>query len=518
MDDGDYMLINMPLFNLNTKMKRHSEIPSEYKEELSLQLLYTNLNREVTLSFILLAIDIFLLVLDIASTKWWTRDVHVFSYFSYMHIILIFVPAVFLVFLYDSKVKLKLNVKMCRVMHWSINSLVLIFCALISICNGTIDRLPYPFIISMFCIGSTILLGKKERFAMYIFTYMLYVIGCIVIKPDIYHLVRETFFITILVVIALIVSYIQYSYYINDYINQRIILDQNRELDMLYRNAEEALKKRTEELNETVEYEKLRVAFFANISHELRTPLTVIFSAEQMMDLIISSEDFHSKRKDIKKYVEIVKQNCYRLIRLVANLIDITKIDAGYFSVTFKNCDVVKVVEDITLSVANFIEDRSISLIFDTEIEEMVISCDPDKIERIILNLLSNAVKFTPKDGSIYVNIYEKHDILEIHIKDTGIGIPEDMRDSIFDRFVQVDKTISRNHEGSGIGLSIVKSLVDLHDGKISLLSEAGKGSEFIIELPKRTAPYGEPVREHNFAGEKHNVEKINIEFSDIYK
>jgi signal transduction histidine kinase len=201
----------------------------------------------------------------------------------------------------------------------------------------------------------------------------------------------------------------------------------------------------------------------------------------------------------------------------VANLIDITKIDAGYFNVNLENCDVVKVVEDITLSVAAYIEHRDISLIFDTDIEELILACDPDKIERIILNLLSNAVKFTPKGGSIYVNLQDKADRIMIVVKDTGIGIPKDMCESIFERFVQVDKTISRNREGSGIGLSLVKSLVDMHEGGISLTSEEGQGSEFIIELPKKILDSKPSVLENGFMDEKQKVEKINIEFSDIY-
>jgi signal transduction histidine kinase len=370
----------------------------------------------------------------------------------------------------------------------------------------------------MFCIASVILLDKKERFVIYSASYLLYVIGSVMVNSDINLIMRNTFFISTLFILSLIVACIQYSSFINDFINRKTILDKNNELAGLYKATEDELKQRTKELYETVEYEKLRGAFFANISHELRTPLTVIFSAEQMMDLILKSEYYQNKNQDIKQYTEVIKQNCYRLIRLVANLIDITKIDAGYFNVVLENCDIIKVVEDITLSVAAYIEQRDINLIFDTEIEELTIACDPDKIERIMLNLLSNAIKFTPKGGTIYVNIYEKADGICIHVKDTGIGIPENMRHSIFERFVQVDKTISRNREGSGIGLSLVKSLVDMHGGNINLISEEGKGSEFIIELPKRIVEGNTETSESNFINENKNVEKINIEFSDIYQ
>jgi signal transduction histidine kinase len=369
----------------------------------------------------------------------------------------------------------------------------------------------------MFCIASIVLLKGKERLAIYALSYVIYVVGFAMQGCNIDIYVQNLIFVSLLFILALIVSRIQYYSFVNDFVNTKTIIEKNNEVDKLYRKAEEELKKRTEELNETVEYEKLRVAFFANISHELRTPLTVIFSAEQIIDLIIKEDNINKRKKDIGQYTEIIKQNCYRLIRLVANLIDITKIDAGYFSVNLENCDVVKVVEDITLSVAAYIEHRDVSLIFDTEVEELILACDPDKIERIMLNLLSNAVKFTPKGGSIYVNIHDKAESIIIVVKDTGIGIPKDMCESIFERFVQVDKTISRNHEGSGIGLSLVKSLVDMHEGSIKLISEEGEGSEFSIELPKRILDSKLPVLENGFMDEKQKVEKINIEFSDIY-
>lgn len=512
------MSTKIPYISSKIKDNINKKIFDEYKEEIYLHLLQINLKREAILSFILFAIVIFLLCLEIISTKGWSKNIHIYSYFSIMHISLMLIPIIFLLFCYYIRQNSILNIKLCRILHISLNFLVLSLCALISIGNSTNDKLPYSYIVAMFCIGSTVILEIKERLTIYMFSYFIYVIGSVIVEDNIYHLIGNIFFFTLIVVLALVVSHIQYTSYINDFINHKIILDKNTELDKLYKETEEVLTQRTNELIETVEYEKLRIAFFANISHELRTPLTVIFSAEQMLDLFLKKDDIENKKREVKGYMEVIKQNCYRLIRLVANLIDITKIDAGYFNVSFQNCDIIKIVEDITLSVAKFIEDMNINLIFDTEIEELTLACDPDKIERIMLNLLSNAVKFTPKGGAIYVNIYEKENIIEIHVKDTGIGIPESMRKSIFDRFIQVDKSITRNREGSGIGLSIVKSLVDMHNGTIRLISEEGKGSEFIIELPKRTISSGDTVKNINFESEKQNVEKINIEFSDIYQ
>jgi len=133
-----------------------------------------------------------------------------------------------------------------------------------------------------------------------------------------------------------------------------------------------------------------------------------------------------------------------------------------------------------------------------------------------MLNLLSNAIKFTDSGGNINVNIYDKGENIIISVKDSGIGISKDKQDIIFDRFRQVDKSLTRDHEGSGIGLSLVKSLVEMHGGKISIQSEYGKGSEFIIELPVKTVLEKSDKENHEMQQQGH-VEKIHLEFADIY-
>jgi len=266
-------------------------------------------------------------------------------------------------------------------------------------------------------------------------------------------------------------------------------------------------------LKEAIEYDTLKTEFFANLSHELRTPLNVILGVVELLRMDIMGSD--EKQFDIyMKRVKTLKQNCYRLLRLVNNLIDITKIDTNYFELNLQNYNIISIVEDITLSVVSFVEQKNLRLIFDTDVEEKIVACDPDKIERIMLNLLSNAIKFTKPGGEIYVNIYDKDEYILISVKDTGIGIEEDKKKIVFDRFRQADKSFTRNHEGSGIGLSLVKSLVELHGGEITLESEYGKGSEFIIKIPVTT------TKNHIVKAEnthKDYVELINIEFSDIY-
>ena len=287
------------------------------------------------------------------------------------------------------------------------------------------------------------------------------------------------------------------------------------------KKAEELEKNMNEKsrlLYEATEYEILRTEFFANISHELRTPINVILSSLQLLNLKTNdTNEINWCLNNYKKYPEIMKQNCYRLIRLINNLIDVTKIDSGYFNLNLINTNIVNVVEDITLSIVDYTENKGISLIFDTEVEEKTLACDPDKIERIILNLISNSLKFTEPGGSILVSILDEGQDLIISVKDTGIGISKNKQKIIFDRFIQVDKSLARNREGSGIGLSLVKSLVELHNGTITVKSELNKGSEFIIKLPSYLIEEkNDPVHTNNLYIQE-NSEKINIEFSDIY-
>jgi PAS domain S-box-containing protein len=281
---------------------------------------------------------------------------------------------------------------------------------------------------------------------------------------------------------------------------------------------DEALRKGAKEnerlLKESLKYDELKSEFFSNISHELRTPINVLLGTLQLLNLKkVGGEDAESQK--INKHIKIMKQNCYRLLRMTNNLIDITKMDTGFFEINLQNYNFIQVVEDITVSVAEYIENKGISLTFDTDVEEKIIALDADKIERIILNLLSNAVKFTKTNGSILVNIHDKGGSIEVTVSDTGIGIPEDKLEIIFERFRQVNSSLTRSSEGSGIGLSLVKSLVELHGGTIKVISQINKGSEFIMEFPCKTISKDgnkKPVA-HNIS----HVERISIEFSDIY-
>lgn len=273
----------------------------------------------------------------------------------------------------------------------------------------------------------------------------------------------------------------------------------------------------TEEItakNRMEETLKVQEEVFANVSHEIRTPLNLIFSTNQLMNLYLKDDSIEENKAKISECNNIIKQNCYRLIRLVNNIIDISKINKGYLELNLSNENIVNVIENIVQSVSKYIKGKGLNIIFDTNTEEKIIACDAAKIEKIILNLISNAIKFSNPDGSIFVNLADKGDNVEISVKDNGIGINKNQFNEIFERFKQVDKSLSRNAEGSGIGLSLVKSLVELHGGQVSVESELGKGSTFKIGLPCTTIKESGHIEKYN---DYNRIEIINAEFSDIY-
>lgn len=271
-------------------------------------------------------------------------------------------------------------------------------------------------------------------------------------------------------------------------------------------------------LKQELKYDRLKTEFIANISHELKTPLNIILSIVQLFELKKrGNENIDSITG--KRYLQVVTQNCYRLLRLINNLIDISRIDVGHLKMNFGNYDIVKIVEDITMSTVEHIESKNLNLIFDTEIEEKIIGVDRENMERIMLNLLSNAIKCSNENGTIWVNIYDSGDFIEISVKDNGVGIPEEMQERIFERFVQSSPLFTRTYEGSGIGLSLVKALVDAHGGKIRVESKVGIGSEFVVSLPNRLSKKDPTFLQSKLIedNKSNNVERIKIEFSDIY-
>ncbi|MGH4118622.1 ATP-binding protein [Clostridium sp.] len=259
---------------------------------------------------------------------------------------------------------------------------------------------------------------------------------------------------------------------------------------------------------------KLQGEFLVNISHELKTPLNVIFATAQLFDLFCNSGSLDDKKDSIIKYIDSIKQNSYRLSKLINNIVDLSKIEAGFYKLNLSNNNIVVLVEDIVMSLTNFTDIKGLNIIFDTDMEENIIACDPEAIDRIVLNLISNAIKFSEDGDEIFVSINDNNEFVEISVKDNGIGIEDENLAMIFDRFKQVDKSLSKNSEGTGIGLSLVKSLVELHGGSLSVESVFGEGSKFTVRLPSKKV-----IKESKLYINKLPIknENIRVELSDIY-
>jgi signal transduction histidine kinase/DNA-binding response OmpR family regulator len=256
------------------------------------------------------------------------------------------------------------------------------------------------------------------------------------------------------------------------------------------------------------ELNRIKSRFFANISHEFRTPLTLITGPVKQMLL----GEF---RGNLKEQYRMILRNGHRLLRLVNQLLDFSRLESGGMKLQVALINVIKYIKGLVLSFSSLAERNKITLKFDSEVESIMGYFDRDKLEKIISNLLSNAFKFTPKQGKIEVRIRVhkafsdkinntfltdhnvslqqspfkilNSDFVNITISNTGPGIPQDQMNKIFDRFYQVDDSVTRRQEGSGIGLALTKELVEIHHGKIDLqCSRTGQSTltTFTVSLP----------------------------------
>ncbi|MBK5243254.1 HAMP domain-containing sensor histidine kinase [Clostridium sp.] len=290
----------------------------------------------------------------------------------------------------------------------------------------------------------------------------------------------------------------------------------SKNIELTEKNIElENIVREFKEKEETLQYDKLKTDFFANVSHEFKTPLNIIMGAIQLLELYTSNGNIIDPQLKLNKYLKTMKVNSLRLLRLINNIIDLTKIDSDYSYVEFHNYNIVEVIDGVIQSIDTYAKIKSVHIIFEKKIKEQVMAFDADKIERILLNLLSNALKFTDEKGNIKVEVGIRNNLVYISVKDDGIGIERDKLELIFQRFRMVDKSFTRNREGSGIGLSLVKSLVEMHEGTITVKSEYNKGSEFIVELPIRTINEELQTKLY-WQHEDSRLERIKVEFSDI--
>lgn len=274
----------------------------------------------------------------------------------------------------------------------------------------------------------------------------------------------------------------------------------------------------TNKMQEEKGLEKIKREFFANISHEFKTPINLIYTSIQLLDCKIKKLSLEDSQK-YDMYIKTCNKNIFRMIKLINNMIDSVKISEGFFSYNPRKIEIVRLVENIIDRANNYLNNSSINIVFDTEFEEKLALFDKDHMERIILNVLSNAIKFNDKNEPINVNLLLNDGMIEIRIRDRGIGIPMDKLNSLFDRLENVNNRMTKLNEGCGIGLYIVNELVKLHGGEIKIKSVLGVGTEFLIRIPDVLSDEEEIksyIEELNYVDQV-QLNKIEIEFSDIY-
>lgn len=250
------------------------------------------------------------------------------------------------------------------------------------------------------------------------------------------------------------------------------------------------------------------------ISHEIKNPLNMILAT---MQLIEKKAEKNIYPKDILQHVELVKRNSFRIMKIVNDLSSKSKIELGYETFNPTNQDIVYFVEDICESVRDFVNINEMNIIFDTDIEELVVGFDSEKIEKIVLNLISNSLKFRKKkDGIVLVSLSHDKDFVYIKVKDNGIGISKENAKRIFKIFERVNDKRSIVKQGTGVGLSLVKTFAKLHNGSVSVKSKLGQGSEFTVKIANTLTSKDETQDEYELTKDE-RIQNIRVAFSDLH-
>ncbi|MDR3696251.1 two-component regulator propeller domain-containing protein [Mucilaginibacter sp.] len=271
------------------------------------------------------------------------------------------------------------------------------------------------------------------------------------------------------------------------YIRHKGILKLKREFKIKQDKLESERKiaQEREEARRMHELDLMKIKFFTNVSHEFRTPLSLIISP--IDNLIKSNEDAGQKH-----HLMMIKRNGRRLLNLVNQLLDFRKMEFKELKLNLSKGDIIQFIKEVSSSFTDIADQNHVDYLIESDVESVIIKFDRDKIERVLFNLLSNAFKFTASGGnvSIFISLVKENaaadeqQLLEIKVIDTGIGIPKEIHDKVFERFFQDNMPESLLNQGSGIGLSITREFVKMHGGEISIESEPGNGTCFTVQLP----------------------------------
>jgi len=310
----------------------------------------------------------------------------------------------------------------------------------------------------------------RESIILYVLTWAIYAVPSfvkiivgqapVIVDGESLHLwrfvINNLFFLTSIIIVGAVGSH---------------SMDSTRRRELRSRMQLEETTGQLQESNAKLKsLDELKTQFFANVNHELRTPLTLMLAP---LKAILDSR-MGRLSPALKDALETMQRNGYKLLKLINNLLDLSKLEEGKMRLKVRTVNLVEFIPPLLASVKPLADQKQLRLYFQHPPHPVDLILDPDQFEKIVFNLLSNALKFTNKGGKV-----------TLYVEDTGIGIPENMLNTIFDRFSQVDGSKSRAQEGTGIGLALVREIVLLHKGDIRAESELGRGSRFIVEMLK---------------------------------
>jgi hypothetical protein len=256
--------------------------------------------------------------------------------------------------------------------------------------------------------------------------------------------------------------------------------ERTKELRRMLRDLNEAHEKLTAAYEELKSLDELKANIIANVSHELRTPITICKGA---IEIAMDEEDADKRRK----LLHMAKEAMERENRIVGDLVAVAQMEKQRFRVNLENINIADVIAIVLEEFRGLAEEKKIALEMRVEKAVPPVKADFEKIRHVLRNLVDNAIKFNPEGGTVEVHASKRKDEVVVCVRDTGIGIPKDKLDKIFDRMYQVDASLTRRYGGTGMGLAVAKQIIELHKGRIWAKSEPGKGSEFCFTLPVST-------------------------------
>ncbi len=307
--------------------------------------------------------------------------------------------------------------------------------------------------------------------------------------------------IVLLTILALI-----YSRYQNAKL-QQLVSERTRQLDRQMRLNKRISEKKIRDIKSQNDY-------FISMSHELRTPLNVILSSVQLGEKYVEKNDQEKIVRYMAENAQIIKSNSYRLLRVVNNLIDLSKLQNENYELKIDIVDIVYLIENLSESIAPYLKAKKLTFRMESVEQEYYIEADPFAVDRVFMNLVANAIKFTPAGGHISIKVEGSDEQVKVHVIDDGNGIAEKDRERVFDRFTQIHESVTNKNEGNGLGLHLSRHLVALHGGTITLESEVGRGSIFTVTLPRITTY---PVKDLQASRRRmEDLHNVHLEFSDI--